>query len=175
MAEVAMPNGSYVCECCKLERPIQRPVSSNIENRMHQANRPPRRCAPCAPHREVIGWEAAAAVNYDPAQWYWELAQQKDSAARHARAELEQVRVRSDARITESHEKMIAAFRSRDSYIRQLARIAKHHEPTGRGCSCRRRDCETLQIVEQPWVRRRINEVDYQDGYGEYDAEAEPA
>jgi len=174
---ITAPGGHYVCECCGLYYPIQRPVSRNIEDRMHQSNKIPDLCARCAPHRRGNDdWAAAVQAAEDHARWYWKLAEQKDGAAKSVRAELEEIRVQSAAQVEEAREKMFGAFNSRDSYIRALARISKHHEPAGRGgCSCRRRDCDTLQIIEQPWIRRRINAVERSEGYGEDDAETDTA
>lgn len=40
---ITVPGGHYVCLCCGLFYPIQRPVSANVEDRMHQSNTVPKR------------------------------------------------------------------------------------------------------------------------------------
>ncbi|WP_300018589.1 hypothetical protein [Pseudonocardia sp.] len=164
---IDVPSGYYVCDkCCGLMYPIVRPPSANVEDRMHQSNTVPKRCSRCAAHRGDDD-ESRVRRAEDHAKWFWEFAEEKDEQAKSALRQVEEIKVRNG----DAKEKMIAAFRSRDGYIRVLAQIAKHHEPTRNGCSCRRRDCETLRLVDQPWVRRKINEVERSNGYDDYDTD----
>lgn len=160
---ISVPPGNFVCECCGLFYEIQRPVSANIEARMHQPNTPPKRCARCAPHRQADDDASLVLLANDHMQWYWEFAELKDAEAKSAAAEVDEIRVQ----IGDARERMIAAFRSRDNYIRALARISDEHEPVRGGCSCRRHDCPTLALVDQPWIRSRVNDLrSEEDGGG---------
>ncbi|TQM44103.1 hypothetical protein [Pseudonocardia cypriaca] len=159
---ISVPGGHYVCLCCGLFYPIQRPVSPNVEHRMHQSNTVPKRCSRCAPHRGDDA-ETRIRIAEDHARWYWEFAEQKDAETKAALAQVDEIKVQ----MGDTRDRMIAAFRSRDAYIRVLADVAKQHQPTRNGCSCRRRDCETFPITDQPWVRRKISELERCEDYDE--------
>jgi hypothetical protein len=158
---VAVPAGCFVCECCGLWYPVTRPISADVEARMHQPNRLPGRCGRCSPHR---GDDAETLVRRaeDHVQWYWELYQSAVDAAREMRAEVEQAEVRAG----DYRERMIAAFRSRDHGVRQMRRIGDLHAPVRGGCSCGKRpDCETAKIIDSPWVQARLRELERREAH----------
>lgn len=158
---ISVPPSDFVCECCGLPCKNTRPVSSNIEARMHQPNTPPKRCARCGLHRDLDAQSLIRRAE-EHSQWYWEFAEAKDAEAKASAAEVDEIRVR----IGDARDRMKAAFRSRDNYVRALARIADQHEPVRGGCSCRRRDCPTLALVDEPWIRSRVNEIRREENQG---------
>lgn len=153
---VTVPGGNFVCECCGLWYPIQRPVSSDIEARMHQPNKIPARCVRCAPHRGD-DTETIIILNRDHTQWYWEQYQKAVEAARAARREMEELK----AKASDARDRMVGAYRSRDHGTRLLRRIGLLHERAQHGCTCGKRpDCETAKIIDQGWVRERIRDLE---------------
>jgi hypothetical protein len=169
---ITVPSGYFICEkCCGLMYPMKRPPSANVEDRMHQSNTSPKRCSRCASHQ---GADAESRIRRaeDHAQWYWEFAEQKDAEAKAARARATEAEAATEIQVGDARDRMISAFRSRDSCVRALAQIAGHHQPTRNGCSCRRRDCETLPIVDHHAVRSKINQLKLREGeYGADDSE----
>jgi hypothetical protein len=153
---VTVPGGNFVCECCGLWYPIQRPLSADIEARMHQSNKNPTRCARCAPHRQTD--DAALVLRAeDHARWYWEQYHKAVDAARDARREMEELQ----AKAGDARDRMIAAYKSRDHGTRLLRWIGLLHEPAQRGCSCGKRpDCDTAKIIDQGWVQERVRDLD---------------
>lgn len=151
--------GTYVCECCGLPYPIKKPISSDVESRLHQVNRVPTRCGRCSTHRD-------ADVNLDTwvrraekhAQWYWDLYQKEVATVRRMKAEVQEAEVR----VSGLREKTVLAYRSRDHSVRLLAKIADLHQPERRGgCSCGKRpDCATAKITDTGWVVDRIRDLE---------------
>jgi hypothetical protein len=161
MADVTVPTGNFVCECCGLWYPIQRPVSRNIEDRMHRSNKIPTRCSRCASHR---GYESDVDILLlradDHTRWYWEWYKNAVEAARAARRQVDEAGVRVD----EARDRAVSAYRSRDHSVRLLRKIAELHNPTATGCSCGKRpDCDTAKIVDGGWVQARIRDLERQD------------
>lgn len=153
---VEVPPGSFVCECCGLWYPITRPASADIEARLHQSNRAPTRCRRCSPHRGDDA-ETLILLAHDHATWYWEWYQRALDATRKMKAEVQEAEVR----VGDYHDRMIAAYRSRDHGVRLLRRIGDLHRPVKNGCSCGKRpDCETSRIIDGPWVQARIRELE---------------
>lgn len=153
---VTVPGGNYVCECCGLLYPIQRPISADIEARMHQSNMNPTRCVRCAPHRGD-DTETILLLHEDHTRWYWEQYQKAVEAARAARREMEELQ----AKASNARDRMIGAYKSRDHGTRLLRRIGLLHEPAHRGCSCGKRpDCDTAKIIDQGWVQERIRDLE---------------
>ena len=111
MADVTVPTGNFVCECCGLWYPIQRPVSGNGEDRMHRSNKIPTRCSRCASHR---GYESDVDILFlradDHTRWYWEWYKNAVEAARAARRQVDEAEVRVD----EAQDRTVSAYRSRD-------------------------------------------------------------
>ena len=65
-------------------------------------------------------------------------------------------------------EKMHAAYRSREQAVRVLQRLAELHQPLGRGvCSCRARGCPSMAILDRPWVRDRLRQLEQVDAQRE--------
>lgn len=156
---VSVSSGSYVCECCGLTYPILRPISSNIEARMHQPNTAPTRCARCAPHRQTDA-DALIQRAEDHAQWYWDHSQKAVNAARRMRHEVDE----AEAKASDAKDRMVSAYRSRDHGTRLMKKIADLHAPAQRGCSCGKRpDCATAKIIDQGWVQERIRDLDRRD------------
>ena len=56
-------------------------------------------------------------------------------------------------------ERMLAAFKSRDAVLRRFEQLARHHRATDHGCSCGKRNCETLSIVDDDWINDHIGRM----------------
>lgn len=80
-----------------------------------------------------------------------------------------EVRVRWGETVDELHtaldraddyrKKMLAAFKSRDNMLRQFEKLGRHHCETGHGCTCGKRKCEVLAIVDADWINDHINRL----------------
>lgn len=129
------------CECCELRVP-RRLASSN-----------------CNAFGLVRGWICR------------QCNEHRADPLRKAQEHEEEVRVRWGETVDELNnaldhadvyrEKMLAAFRSRDSILRQFEKLERHHRETGHGCICGKRNCEILAIVGADWINdhiRRMNE-----------------
>ncbi|WP_155859407.1 hypothetical protein [Cellulomonas sp. KRMCY2] len=58
-------------------------------------------------------------------------------------------------------EKMHAAYGSREVAVRRLRALSRLHEPLGNGvCLCKKRGCESLVILDTPWVRDMVSKLD---------------
>jgi hypothetical protein len=83
-----------------------------------------------------------------------------NDAAKRMVAEVQE----ADGAVSEYRDRVRSAYQSRDAATEVLAKIADLHVPTGRGCSCLRRDCETMPIVNRNWVRDRIRDLRAREG-----------
>jgi hypothetical protein len=60
------------------------------------------------------------------------------------------------------HGKMKTAYASRDRLLGMLNDKADFHYPNGKGgCACGAKECDLMRILENSWVRERLN--DYRD------------
>jgi hypothetical protein len=156
---VEIEAGTFICECCALRYPIQRPISANVTDRMHRSNQIPTRCARCAPHH---GDDPATLVDWanDHARFYWEDRERAVEAAKAMRREVEEMKTQ----LSDKHERMLAAYRSRDHGTRLLRDIGDLHAPVRGGCSCGKRpDCKTAQIIDRPWVQDRLRDLEHRE------------
>jgi hypothetical protein len=74
--------------------------------------------------------------------------------------------------VSDMHDRMIGAYRSRDHGTRLLREIGDLHAPVPNGCSCgKRKDCETARIIDRGWVQERFRDLERRehrpDYYGE--------
>jgi hypothetical protein len=121
-----------------------------------------------AAHTDIDGHRITAfAINAPAGQPGTQLPEQATSRGGHRLAQVAEIKIQ----LGDARERMIASFRSREAYIRALAQVAKQHQPTRSGCSCRRRDCETFHIIGRSWIHRRINKLERSECYDEYDAD----
>lgn len=153
--------GTYVCECCDLPYSIKRPISNDVEARLHRVNTIPTRCARCAPHRAAADdLDAWKRLHDDHTRWYWEQYQKGLVVLRKMQAQVEHAEVR----VSDFREKTRSAYRSRDHAVRLLRKIADLHQPERRGCSCGKRpDCETAKIIDHGWVVERIRDLELRE------------
>jgi hypothetical protein len=56
-------------------------------------------------------------------------------------------------------EKMLAAFRSRDSVLAQFDTLSNFHHATPRGCSCGDEDCPELAVIDADWINDLISRM----------------
>jgi hypothetical protein len=68
--------------------------------------------------------------------------------------------VAAERRADDSKAKMLAAFRSRESVLRQFERLSNFHHETPRGCSCGDEDCPELAIIGADWINDLISRMD---------------
>lgn len=159
------PDGAYRQLCLRVLRslvPDPAAVSRNIEDRMHQSNKVPDRCARCTPHRgyETGDPEICVGRADDHAQWYWELYKKAVDDARLSRRRVDEAEVRVD----EARDRAVGAYRSRDHSVRLLRKIRDLHTAKPRGCECGKRpDCDTAKIVDGGWVHARIRDLERQE------------
>ncbi|WP_286199188.1 hypothetical protein ACRDU6_13035 [Mycolicibacterium sp. ELW1] len=59
-------------------------------------------------------------------------------------------------RADEYREKMLAAFRSRDSILKQFEKLSRYHHATDHGCICGKSECKTLPLVDADWINEYI-------------------
>lgn len=133
----------FVCECCQL------PFVSTVRPPAFDEYVAQTMCEPCIEHRGVDGrMKLRRAEEHERELW----------------GRLQAVR----AKANEMQEQRNAAFRSRDRAIGMLNKIRNFHEPSGTrgGCRCGVGNCQTLLIVENPWLTDRISDwVARQDGW----------
>ena len=126
------------CSCCDLSQ--------------HVKDRPgarPTVCSRCGEHRGADELSTRHKL-----ESHLEMAQERLAAASRWAEQAERDR-------NTYKERMHWAYGSRENAIRKLRALAEHHEPMGRGaCSCRRRACESMPILDQPWVRSMILRLD---------------
>lgn len=56
-------------------------------------------------------------------------------------------------------EKMLAAFRSRESVLRQFDRLTDFHHAIPHGCSCGEEDCAELDVIGADWITDLISRM----------------
>lgn len=127
------------CQCCKLVLNVRRTT-----------DRPaPTLCRECGEHRGV-----------DPVTNVRRL--ESHLAMKDER--LTQLGELADKVIAERdayRRKMGAAYASREVSLGYLRRLTRLHEPMGQGrCLCRAKDCESLRILDQRWVRDQIRKLE---------------
>ena len=85
----------------------------------------------------------------------------------------EEVRARWDETVDKWHaaadraddyrEKMLAAFRSRDSVLKEFEKLSRYHRATDHGCICGKTKCETLAIIDSDFVNGHIHRMHERD------------
>ncbi len=137
------PQTRVICECCELSVP-RRLASPD-----------------CNAYALVRGWICR------------QCNEHRADPLRKAQEHEEEVRVRwgetADElntaldRADDYKEKMLAAFRSRDSILRQFEKLERYHRETGHGCICGKRNCEILAIVDADWINDHIRRMHERD------------
>lgn len=69
-------------------------------------------------------------------------------------------------RADEYRDKMKAAYRSRDSVLRQFEKLSRYHHATSHGCICGVPNCKILPIVDSDWVNDQIARMHEHDRAG---------
>lgn len=129
---------TITCACCQLPQRV----------RDYDGEDPATLCGTCVEHRGADDRKRRRRSE-DHEAMYWTRCQEARAAA-----------MMLEARVSEYRQKLAAAFDSRDQAIRVLRRVTGQHEPTRGGCSCGKRNCPTLELVDSAWVRERIEQLE---------------
>ncbi len=133
------PNPTTVeCHCCELDVP-ERLASSIIVTGL------------------VRGWRCRMCNEHQGKDL--KMAQDHEQAVRERWGETFDMLVAAEGRADNYKEKMLAAFRSRESVLRQFERLSDFHHATPRGCSCGDQDCAELAVIGADWINELISRM----------------
>jgi hypothetical protein len=133
------PNEPVVCDCCELDTP--RDLASPLNN-AYGLNR---------------GWRCRMCNEHQGQQL--KMAQDHEDEVRKRWDETVDLWHAAEDRADKYKEKMLAAFRSRESVLRQFDRLTDFHHATPHGCSCGEEDCAELDVIGADWITDLISRM----------------
>ncbi len=125
------PNEPVVCDCCDLDTPRKLASPLTVIGLTRGW-----RCRMCNEHQG------------QPLK----MARDHENEVRMRWGETVDLWHAAEDRADNYRSKMLAAFKSRDSVLKQFERLSNFHHETLRGCSCGVENCPELAIIGADWI-----------------------